>query len=102
MDLPALDPIAVFDIQDKIWVRNNTQHFLIFGPSFQVYGIKIVHFSEKESQQSKATSNSQFYSTTSWLPLSICMERLSNGSVRAYNINDPSEKPTDLVNFSTF
>ncbi|XP_034247710.1 PAN2-PAN3 deadenylation complex catalytic subunit PAN2 isoform X2 [Thrips palmi] len=50
---------------------------------------------EKETQQNKTTTNSQFYSTTSWLPLSICMERLSNGSVRAYNINDPSEKPTD-------
>lgn len=60
---------------------------------------------ERETGQNKNT-NSQLYSTCSWLPLSICMERLSNGAVRAYNLNEPSEKPTgtgdEVVQTSTY
>ncbi|XP_026294129.1 PAN2-PAN3 deadenylation complex catalytic subunit PAN2 isoform X1 [Frankliniella occidentalis] len=52
---------------------------------------------DKETAQNKSNANSQFYSTCSWLPLSICMERLSNGAVRAYSLNDPSEKPIETA-----
>ena len=57
---------------------------------------------EKETFQSKPTANSQFYSTSSWLPLSICMERMSSGAVRAYSTSEPSEKPIETVRLPKF